>query len=736
MKPLNFARVLETADRFNKYVGVDKNSSSSMSIRVPPDSPERARDQRILNQLTNEQARAVAFEADANGVRRDPRKTISDLASERLIGSNDLTPLHYLELAVSIARGVCRVRIGTDAGTGVLVGPRILMTNNHVIEDESQARAFEAQFDYQENSSGDMLPVHTFQGAPDHFFYTNAELDFTLVGLSAKSNRGVQIEKFPWSKLIGIPGKSAKGDPLNIIQHPRGGLKQVAIRNNSIIKITDALPDFLYYTTDTQKGSSGSPCFNAHWEMVALHHDAMPEIKNSEIMTKSGRPWRKGIDDESMIKWIANEGTRVSAIVRDLKEANLKSSEEVIRDQMLNEEPPNPVELARRMNGTIESTCEENVMKKTHQVRNSDGSVSVNIPLHINVALGASESHSVSDVSPENHPASKESPRNLPNPRQITLADIAKEVAEIDPDWSNRNGFEEDFLGMRVPLPTLSDAQQQSSVAVPAEFRRSGNPFVLDYYNYSVAMNSDRCLAWYSAAIIDGDKRFEMPDRNDKWFIDPRIDDVDDVQFQCGEELYATAKTDRGHLTRYLDVAWGDTKAEAIRNAFDTLHFTNCCLMLQGFNRKRSRWQGIERFLLEKKAKRELRKLIVFTGPLFDEEDPYYENQFMDYSVPIPKAFWKVCGIVRRDGTLSATAFVLRQDDVVGLPGFREAFTLTSEIQITIADLEERTGLQFDVLRDHDHLADGGALSTLEIHRRGERTVAELPIRSFDDVVV
>ena len=139
-------------------------------------------------------------------------------------------------------------------------------------------------------------------------------------------------------------------------------------------------------------------------------------------MTKSGRPWRKGIDDESMIKWIANEGTRVSAIVRDLKEANLKSSEEVIRDQMLNEEPPNPVELARRMNGTIESTCEENVMKKTHQVRNSDGSVSVNIPLHINVALGASESHSVSDVSPENHPASKESPRNCllytsPSPR-------------------------------------------------------------------------------------------------------------------------------------------------------------------------------------------------------------------------------------------------------------------------------------------------------------------------------
>jgi len=78
----------------------------------------------------------------------------------------------------------------------------------------------------------------------------------------------------------------------------------------------------------------------------------------------------------------------------------------------------------------------------------------------------------------------------------------------------------------------------------------------------------------------------------------------------------------------------------------------------------------------------------------------------------------------------------LRQDDVVNLLGFKEAFTITSEIQITVADLEERTRLQFDVLRDNDHLASGGALTTLEIHRRGDRTVAEQPIRSFEDIVV
>ena len=77
-------------------------------------------------------------------------------------------------------------------------------------------------------------------------------------------------------------------------------------------------------------------------------------------------------------------------------------------------------------------------------------------------------------------------------------------------------------------------------------------------------MNRKRRFAWYSIANIDGKVRPTLPKRkDDEWFIDPRIDNPDSPEFPGGEKLYATAKTDRGHLTRYLDVAWG-TKAEAL----------------------------------------------------------------------------------------------------------------------------------------------------------------------------
>jgi len=273
------------------------------------------------------------------------------------------------------------------------------------------------------------------------------------------------------------------------------------------------------------------------------------------------------------------------------------------------------------------------------------------------------------------------------------------------------------------------------TVVVPEEYRTRDDKYVLDYHHYSLSMHKERGFAWYSAAIVDGDRRFQFERGKDKWFIDPRIDDVNAPEFQCGEELYATANTDRGHLTRYLDIAWGDTLDEAKRASYDTFHFTNCCLQLSGFNQGKNRWQGIEQFLLEKKARKEKRRIVVITGPVFAETDPMYRNEYMDYYVPVPLKFWKVCGLVREDGTLSATAFVLGQDDIARLPGFKEAFDVIAT-QISIVDLEELTGLKFPVLCDHDHFAEGGTPGTLELDRGSTRKSRIMPIRSFEDIVV
>ena len=102
----------------------------------------------------------------------------------------------------------------------------------------------------------------------------------------------------------------------------------------------------------------------------------------------------------------------------------------------------------------------------------------------------------------------------------------------------------------------------------------------------------------------------------------------------------------------------------------------------------------------------------------------------MEKPVRIPLDFWKVCALIREDGTLSATAFILSQDDITALPGF-EAFLDVTEVQTTIHEVEKRTGLTFPVLRDNDHLAAGGDLGTLEIE--GQKVI---PLTSYDDIVV
>jgi endonuclease G len=350
------------------------------------------------------------------------------------------------------------------------------------------------------------------------------------------------------------------------------------------------------------------------------------------------------------------------------------------------------------------------------------GAFSVTIPLTITVTLGQAGA-----VAP--------TPATTPGARP---SGAGEEALGLDPDWSTRRGYDPGFLGVDVPLPKLSAALAADTVEVPAQYQRSGNPFVLDYHHYSVAMCKSRCFAWYSAANIDGRRksRQAMPKRSgDVWHIDPRIDDPDNPQIQCGNELYATAQTDRGHLTRYLDVAWGATLDDAMFAAADTFHFTNCCLQLSGFNQGKDRWQGIESFLLERFAREQERLMTVITGPLFRDSDPVYQNEYMSYSIPIPLEFWKVCVLRRKDGTLAATAFVMGQQDVKKLPGFEERFDVTAT-QRTIAEIESLTGLDFGPLRKHDHFAAGGAPGTLESAGLDDVRRKIRPLTGLHDIVL
>lgn len=681
-----------------------------------------------------ERTRALVAEASATGAGDNPLDTIQSLSQERVIGTPDLLDLNYMEFAIAVARGVARVHLADGFGTGSLVGPRILLTNHHVIGSEDEARGAVAEFDYQDNTDGIRLQVQMFAFDPVSFFFTDEALDVTLVAVAEMSKLGVPAANYPWSKLIAIPGKTTAGMPINIIQHPKGGLKQIAFRNNKVIEIPNGKPDFLYYTTDTEPGSSGSPCYTDGWDLVALHHSGVPRIENGKILKKDGSEWRQG-DSEDTVDWIANEGTRISATVAALRDVVLPGVQADLLAEMLSAAPPNPIEVARRSARPDRTLAQAGGEAARTGMRVQPGARTAvwNIPLTLQISIGeatlADTSAPVVRVEP---PVPAAAPAKTPV--------AAEEALKVDPDWSDREGYDPEFLGWdeAIPLPQLSAEQQQDSVDVPEPYRREKDEtFVLNYHHYSLAMCKSRKMAWYSAANVDGDHRPKLPKRSgDKWNIDPRIeDDPEHPVNQLGEELYAADNTDRGHLTRYLDLAWGDSADEALAAMADTFHFTNCTLQLSNFNQSKDRWQGLEQYLLEQHARKEQRKIVVITGPLLRVGDPWYRNPAMSMRVRIPVAFWKVCVIVRQDGTLAATAFVMDQNDITELPGFEERFDVMA-VQRTVAELEQETGFDFGFLRDHDPMAQGGAPGTLEIQRERFGRVRRKPILHPSDIVI
>ncbi len=93
--------------------------------------------------------------------------------------------------------------------------------------------------------------------------------------------------------------------------------------------------------------------------------------------------------------------------------------------------------------------------------------------------------------------------------------------------------------------------------------------------------------------------------------------------------------------------------------------------------------------------------MTVFTGPVFRDDDKVCQDKFV-----IPAEFWKVVAIVKTDGTLSATAYLQSQRNLIsGLKEF--GYGEYKTYQVPVAHIEELTGLDFGKLREHDPLMSG-----------------------------
>jgi hypothetical protein len=177
-------------------------------------------------------------------------------------------------------------RADGEGGTGFLVAPDLLLTNQHVLRNAADAAGCRVWFNYlQADPAGNPLNADLYTctpNGPDGFFaaspaldfahggHTDAQhLDYALVRIKMPTTPGA---KYSFVPITGYIPTISLDMPLTIIQHPMHRPTEVG-QGDHQLRYKDTV--VIQYVTDTEPGASGSPVFNKFWQLVGLHHSAV-----------------------------------------------------------------------------------------------------------------------------------------------------------------------------------------------------------------------------------------------------------------------------------------------------------------------------------------------------------------------------------------------------------------------------------------------------------------------------
>jgi hypothetical protein len=256
-------------------------------VRLPRSSDDAARPEPGASPSVGEQSIILEI---------SPRMDTPGARPELILDESNLLPFSFLRKGDQIGRAVVKIERGDGAaGTAFLIAPEIILTNHHVLPDVATASKARAFANYERDPSPDPagrpaeVPLD-----PDTLFVTNPELDFTFCAVSGLSYLGtVPLERNSFSIL--------PSEYVNIIQHPGGRPKEVALQDSQVVKVDNVV---VHYCCDTEPGSSGSPVFNNQWRLVAMHH--------ASVATES--PHGRSVAGARCGAGYLNEGVRLSAI--------------------------------------------------------------------------------------------------------------------------------------------------------------------------------------------------------------------------------------------------------------------------------------------------------------------------------------------------------------------------------------------------------------------------------------
>jgi hypothetical protein len=204
---------------------------------------------------------------------------------------------------------VCRVEYPNKVarGTGFLIGPNAVLTNYHVVEaivkGDYKPGDVRLRLDYKVMDDGVAVARGLIFELANDWLY-----DFSMYSVEDEkvSPADPKPEELDYAilRVKGDPGNQPLGgtkgttDPnaiqrgwieaptgthdflvqrtIYIVQHSDGGPMQVAIDSNAVTGLNGNATR-VRYTTTTQPGSSGSPCFGPDWSWVAVHHSGDPK---------------------------------------------------------------------------------------------------------------------------------------------------------------------------------------------------------------------------------------------------------------------------------------------------------------------------------------------------------------------------------------------------------------------------------------------------------------------------
>ena len=701
-------QVEESQKRYKTYQKVSVRSSvaeieSELLKTVKPKeiSPEVTKGN-IIGDKENLKKRKAMLER----VSQEP----ADFAFERAIGKNDSVYSNFIELMLETKRKVGRIVKKTGAlteeyATGFMITQDLLMTNWHVFHNKAEVSDSVVQFNYEYDINGNPKSPITFLLDEDKFFYSLEELDYCVVGIKSMDvGNKISIGSIGYIDLNPALGKlgNENQELLNIIHHPGGDYKQLSIRENQFEKI---MPTTLWYRSDTAQGSSGSPVFNDQWQPVALHHMGVPSKKGKDYLDKDGNiiPVVDGKIDVSKVHWIANEGIRISVIVKDLFLKFPDSS------------------LISKISDGNTSTVTDQIGPSTfiHQDENKPQHMSRE---NINISIPPSVLSRTGELNiriSQNGTDTMDSMLTIPNLQSgdsIEALLLESKKLEKEIDYSQCKGYQPNFLGAGfeapIPLPKADVLPKIAKIT-------NSNSIVLNYFKFSAVHHSERKMPIISAVNIDGSPgvRKDESKRKDTWIRDRRIDFFVQLNY---EDFYLNSGFDRGHMSRREDANWGSTAEQAKRNADLTCVYTNACPQVPSLNRssRNGLWGELENIVLEKGAIKEgpgMNKISVFNGPIFQQSDPWFKG------IQIPTDYFKIILWIGEDEKLKATAFRLSQIDLLDNIDL-EAIDIDQNIEFkpfqrSIKSIEKDTKLDFSGIIKFDtfsNAVDPDAEITLE----------------------